>query len=126
MEKVLVVEDEEDFRALLAGLLRDGGYAVAEAPDGRSGLAAFARENPDAVVLDVQLPDIDGFEVCRRIRGGGVGAGVPILLCTVRSSVAPVAEGLKAGATDYVLKPFDPQDLLARVRAALAGAKPER
>lgn len=119
-QKILVVEDEEDFRALLSGLLSKEGYAVATAENGEEGIAAYKREAPDLVILDVQLPDMEGFEICRRIRAEGPNSQVPVLFCTIRSAVAPVAEGLKAGATDYVIKPFETKDMLARVKKALS------
>ena len=119
-QKILVVEDEEDFRSLLSGLLVKEGYAVATAENGEEGLAAYRREAPDLVILDVQLPDMEGFEICRKIRAEGPNPQVPVLFCTIRSAVAPVAEGLKAGATDYVIKPFETKDLLTRVQKALS------
>ncbi|MEE8424245.1 MAG: response regulator [Elusimicrobiota bacterium] len=117
--KILVVDDEEDFRSLLETVLKRAGYSVVTAESGESGLAAHKKESPDLIVLDVQMPDMGGFEVCRRIRADGPRKDIPILFCTVRSAVAPVAEGLNVGANDYVLKPFDTEDLLSRVEAAL-------
>lgn len=124
MSKILIVEDEEDFRELLAEVLRRAGYDVITAPNGEDGLAAYSRELPDLVLLDGNLPDLDGFEVCRRIRADGPRPETPILFCTVRSAVAPVAEGLRLGADDYIIKPFETKDLLARVKGVLAG-RPE-
>jgi DNA-binding response OmpR family regulator len=118
-EKILVVEDEEDFRALLSGVLDKEGYSVVTASNGEDGIAAFQKEKPDLVILDVQLPDMEGFEICRKIRAEGPNPEVPVLFCTIRSAVAPVAEGLKAGATDYIIKPFATKDLLARIETAL-------
>lgn len=117
--KILVVEDEEDFRALLESVLKRAGYLVVTAESGETGLAAYAKEAPDLVVLDVQMPDMGGFEVCRRIRADGPRKDTPILFCTVRFAVAPVAEGLNVGASDYIIKPFDNEDLLSRVKGAL-------
>lgn len=117
--KILVVEDEEDYRAILVHALSREGYRVSSAANGAEALAAHAREGPDLVLLDVQLPDISGFEVCRRIRRDGPRAEVPIILCTIRSEAAPVSEGLASGATDYVLKPFNIADLLSRIDGAL-------
>ena len=116
---ILVVDDEHDFRAIMSHVLVTGGYEVATAADGAEGLRVFAERGPDLVVLDGHLPDIDGFEVCRRLRATPRGAKVPILLCTVRSSLSTVAAGLEAGATGYVLKPFEMEELLEKVAAAL-------
>lgn len=123
MKSVLVVEDEVDFRELVEHVLRDKGYDVATAPNGAEGLQLYEAKPFDVVLLDVHLPDMTGFEICRRIRTQGPRPQTPILICTVRSEVAPVAEGLSSGATDYVIKPFQISDLLERIEAALAGAK---
>jgi two-component system response regulator VanR len=123
MKRVLVVEDEVDFRELVEHVLKDKGYEVATAPNGAEGLQLYDAKPFDVVLLDVHLPDMTGFEICRRIRTEGPRPQTPILICTVRSEVAPVAEGLSSGATDYVIKPFQISDLLERIEAALAGAK---
>src|SRR5688572_16243685 len=112
--KILVVEDEEDFRQILVHLLQKEGYFAVSACNGEDGLKAYAKEAPDLVLLDVHLPDMTGFEICRKIRGEGPRPQTPIILCTVRSEVAPVAEGLGSGATDYVVKPFEIKDLMSR------------
>ncbi len=121
---VLIIDDEHDFRVVVAHLLDRGGYDTVLAGDGASGLRVFADRRPDLVVLDGNLPDIDGIEVCRRLRATPEGKTVPILMCTVRSPLGTVADGLAAGATDYVLKPFEAEDLLTRVRKALKAAAP--
>lgn len=118
MAKVLVVDDEEDYRLLHKHILERAGYVVAMADGGEAGLAAFAAERPDLVILDAQMPDMEGYEVCRRLRAAG--HLTPVIFCTVRSAVARVAEGLRAGGNDYVVKPFSPDDLLVRVGAALS------
>ena len=122
MAKILVVDDEEDYRALHAHILTRAGHEVVTADGGEAGLAAFERERPALVILDAQMPDLEGYEVCRRLRAAG--HKTPVLFCTVRSAVARVAEGLRAGGSDYVVKPFSPEDLLARVKDAL-GAPPK-
>jgi DNA-binding response OmpR family regulator len=119
---VLVVDDEHDFRAICVHVLDRGGYDTATASDGASGLAEFAKSKPDLVVLDGNLPDMDGIEVCRRLRKLPGGQKIPVIMCTVRSAVVAIKEGLDAGITDYVLKPFEMEDLLQRVAAALEGA----
>ena len=122
-KKILVVEDEADYRVLLREFLGKAGYAVFDASTGEKGLELFREESPDLLLLDVMLPDMTGFDFCAKIRGGKLRPQTPILFCTVRSAVSQLARGMKSGGTDYVLKPFVPEDLLARVRAALdAGA----
>ena len=116
---VLIVDDELDFRAICAHVLDRGGYETATASDGTTGLAAFENFKPDLVVLDGNLPDMDGIEVCRRLRKLPGGDKVPVLMCTVRSTVVSIQEGLEAGVTDYVLKPFEMEDLLERVASAI-------
>jgi DNA-binding response OmpR family regulator len=114
--KVLVVDDDLDLSGLIAFALRTSGYEVMEVTDGTSALAAFRREQVDLVILDVNLPGMDGFEVCRRIRSE---AATPILLLTVRNTEADHVHGLDQGADDYLIKPFSPRTLLAHVRALL-------
>ncbi|MFI5349990.1 MAG: response regulator transcription factor [Elusimicrobiota bacterium] len=121
---ILVVDDEHDFRAIVSHVLRRGGYEVVTAADGAEGLRRFKESEPDLVVLDGQLPDIDGFEVCRRLRATARGKTVPILMCTVRSALSTVAAGFEAGATGYVLKPFEMEELLESVADALKKARP--
>lgn len=118
-KKVLIVEDEADFRDMLKHVLEHAGYNIAAASNGEEGLALYRQTAPDAVVLDVHLPDMSGFEICRKIRLEGPRPETPVLICTVRSEVAGVAEGLGSGATDYILKPFQVSDLLERLRGAL-------
>jgi len=120
---ILIVDDEHDFRAICAHVLDRGGYDTVTAPDGTAGLAAFQERMPDLVVLDGNLPDMDGIEVCRRLRKLPGGDKVPVLMCTVRSAVVMIQDGLDAGVTDYVLKPFEMDDLLERVAAALEKAR---
>ncbi len=120
---VLVIDDEQDFRAICAHVLDQGGYDIAAAQDGAAGLAAFLNLKPDIIILDGNLPDMDGLEVCRRLRKLPGSEKIPILMCTVRSAVLSIQEGLDAGVTDYVLKPFQIEDLIARVAVALVKAR---
>jgi len=119
-KKILVVEDEEEYRALMQSVLGGAGYDVAAASNGRDGIALYAEREPDLVLLDVMLPDMIGFDIAREMRKAG-RPKTPILFCSVRSAASSLAQGLRAGSADYVLKPFDPKDLLERVRAALRG-----
>src|SRR3954466_16351186 len=96
--------------------LEDEGYAVREAATGREGLSAFAEQEPELVLLDLRLPDISGFEVCRTLRASSI---VPIIIVTARTDTYDLVAGLEAGADDYVTKPVVPKELAARIRAAL-------
>ena len=118
-KKVLVFEDEDDYVSLLLHILEKHGYDVEVARSGEEGVAAFQRKKPDLVLLDLNLPDMDGFAVCRRLQKDSEARQVPILFCTIRSAVAPVSEGLKAGGYDYIVKPFEISDLISRVQNAL-------
>ncbi len=116
MTKLLFIEDDDSIRLALSMALEDEGYEVCEAADGRSGLAAFAKEEPDLVLLDLRLPDIGGFEVCRTMRASSI---VPIIIVTAQTDTYDLVAGLDAGADDYVTKPVVPKELAARIRAAL-------
>lgn len=117
---ILVVDDEPDFREIISHILVRAGYRVAVAADGGQALKLFEELEPELVVLDGNLPDLDGFEVCRRLRALRSGASVPVLLCTVRSALTTVSCGFDAGANGYLLKPFEMEELLESVSAALA------
>jgi len=120
--KILVADDDRELRNILAFAFRQAGYLVIEAPDGERALTLFDEEAPDLVVLDVNMPRVDGFEVCRRLRAR---SRTPILMLTVRGQEEDVVVGLDAGADDYMTKPFSPQTLLARVRALFRRARME-
>jgi two-component system response regulator MprA len=120
--RVLVVDDEPALRSSLERALRQAGYDVGLAADGREALRAVAAEPPDAVVLDVVMPGIDGIEATRRLRADG--NRTPVLLLTARQEVADRVSGLDAGADDYLTKPFALDELLARLRALLRRSAP--
>jgi two-component system response regulator ResD len=115
-QKILIIEDEAGIIHLLNLYLKDAGYVVVVASDGADGLALHARERPDLVILDIMLPSLDGFEVCRRIRGW---SKTPILMLTARNAEDDRINGLEMGADDYLVKPFSPRELVSRVRAIL-------
>jgi two-component system response regulator MprA len=115
--RVLVVDDERPVREALERALRLEGYDVDLAADGGEALAQLAHASPDVIVLDVLMPEVDGLEVCRRLRSAG--DRTPILLLTARDAVSDRVEGLDAGADDYLVKPFALEELHARLRALL-------
>ena len=117
--RILLVEDDPSIRELTTIGLRAAGYDVVAAQDGREALDRFAAERPDAVVLDIMLPVLDGLAVCRTIR---VESTVPIVMLTARTDAFDVVAGLEAGADDYVRKPFELPELVARLRVALRRA----
>src|SRR4051794_31916398 len=118
--RILVVDDDRSVRDALRRALTLGGYEVDAVEDGRQALSRLSTSAPDAVVLDIGLPEVDGLEVCRRVRGAG--DRTPILMLTARDAVADRIDGLDAGADDYLVKPFDLGELKARLRALLRRA----
>ena len=114
------MDDDRSVRDALRRALTLGGYEVDVAEDGRAALNRLAMASPDAVVLDVGMPEIDGLEVCRRLRGAG--DRTPVLMLTARDAVSDRIDGLDAGADDYLIKPFDLGELKARIRALLRRA----
>jgi DNA-binding response OmpR family regulator len=116
MESLLFIEDDDGIRLALSMALEDEGYEVRQAPDGTAGLAEFRRRPPDLVLLDLRLPDLSGFDVCRALRAESI---VPIIMITAQTDTHDMVAGLEAGADDYVTKPVVPKELAARIRAAL-------
>ena len=116
MQTLLFIEDDRDIRAALRLALEDEGYKVFESPNGQSGLKTFASENVDLVLLDLRLPDMSGFDVCRELRSKSL---VPIIMVTAQTDTHDLVAGLEAGADDYVTKPVVAKELAARIRAAL-------
>ena len=118
--KILVVDDDLELLNLVAFALRQAGYLVVEASDGPSALKTFEREDPQLVILDFNLPGVNGLEVLKKIRAGG--SKTPVMMLTVRSAEEDQVQALDQGADDYLTKPFSPRTLLARVRAMLRRA----
>jgi two-component system response regulator MprA len=119
---VLLVDDDASIRRMLERTLAAEGYAVAAVADGGAAMAAVERSVPDAIVLDVAMPGLDGLSVTRRLRGKGLA--VPILLLTARDALEERVAGLDAGADDYLVKPFEARELTARLRALLRRNRP--
>ena len=124
-ERILIIDDDARLSAMVSDYLAAAGFIVERRLTGQDGLTAVGRAVPDAVILDLMLPDLDGFEVCRRLRAG---SDVPILMLTARGEDTDRIVGLELGADDYLAKPFNPRELLARIRAILrrrTGPRPE-
>ena len=122
--RVLVVDDNEDNRQILIDLLTGGGYEVLEAQTGPDAVAIAAREVPDLVLMDIQLPGFDGHEATRRIKAQPALARIPVIAVTSYALAGDDRKAAEAGCDDYVTKPFSPRALLAKVRAILDGAPP--
>ena len=121
---LLLVDDEEHLRSMLAAALRHNGFGVEAVDSGRAALDVLPSVRPDLVVLDVMMPDLDGFEVCRRIRSDG--SHVPVLFLTARDTTEDKVRGLTLGGDDYLVKPFSLEELVARVEALLRRAGQSR
>lgn len=117
MFKVMLIDDDESMRVLIEQIARRGGYEFCCAGNGEEGLAMLRAERPDFLILDVMLPDINGFEICEIIRGEG--RKVPIMFLTAKGDIVDKTIGFKAGADDYLVKPFQPEELLLRLNAHL-------
>jgi DNA-binding response OmpR family regulator len=120
--RVLVVDDEPTVREVVAGYLRRDGHLVSEAADGPTALRLLDSEKPDLVVLDMMLPGVNGLDILRRIRASG---DLPVIMLTARSEESDRVAGLELGADDYVVKPFSPRELAARVNGVLRRAAPK-
>jgi DNA-binding response OmpR family regulator len=116
MESLLFIEDDDGIRLALSLALEDEGYSVRQAPNGVDGLRDFEQHPPDLVLLDLRLPDMSGFDVCRSLRAKSI---VPIIMITAQTDTHDMVAGLEAGADDYVTKPVVPKELAARIRALL-------
>jgi len=116
MESLLFIEDDDGIRLALSMALEDEGYSVRGSANGTEGLAAFEQHPPDLVLLDLRLPDMSGFDVCRALRAKSI---VPIIMITAQTDTHDMVAGLEAGADDYVTKPVVPKELAARIRALL-------
>jgi len=119
-EKILFIDDDPDIVRLVKETLLDEGFDFASAEDGEGGIREARTSHPDLIILDMHLPDINGFEVCRVLKGDEGCKHIPIIMLTGRfKKTSDKVEGLEGGADDYVLKPFETQELLARIQAVL-------
>ncbi len=119
VKHILVIEDDPDIVELLRYNLERESYQVSSASAGSEGLAQLQRERPDLLILDLMLPEISGFELCRRLRRDSEYQNLPVIMLTARSEEADVIAGIELGADDYITKPFSPRELVARVGAVL-------
>ncbi|GAA3397752.1 MULTISPECIES: response regulator transcription factor [Cryptosporangium] len=122
MSTVLIADDDPDILALVTFKVKQAGYTLITATDGAAALAAARETTPDLVVLDVSMPRMSGLEVCRELRADAATAKVPVLLLTARAQEADIEAGFDVGADDYVVKPFSPRELVARIAAILGPA----
>src|SRR6187399_1612456 len=122
---ILIVEDEAPLVTMLRYNLEREGFAVDAAADGEEALLRIAERRPDAVLLDWMLPLVSGLEVCRRIRRASATRALPIIMLTARGEEGDRIRGLDSGADDYVVKPFSPSELVARLRAVMRRAQPD-
>lgn len=118
-EKILVIEDEKDILELIAFNLECTGYTVFKASNGEVGLELVKKELPDLILLDLMMPGIDGFDVCRALKQDKLTKNIPVIMLTARGEDTDIVSGLELGAEDYVTKPFSPQILIARIRTVL-------
>jgi DNA-binding response OmpR family regulator len=121
--RVLVVEDDPDIAQLVAHYLEKSGFSVERLANGRDALASIGAHPPDVLVLDLMLPEVDGLEICRHVRGNTATAATPIIMLTARAEESDRIVGLEIGADDYLAKPFSPNELVARVRALVRRAQ---
>jgi DNA-binding response OmpR family regulator len=123
MKRILLIEDDADIALSLAyNLEKDGSFAVATAHDGEAGLRSALADPPDLVLLDLNLPGVDGFEICRQLRRSKATSGVPIVMLTARADEFSKLAGLEIGGDDYITKPFSVKEVVARLRAVLRRA----
>ena len=119
-KRILIVEDTEDNRQIMRDLLSNAGYEVLEAEDGAAGVAAAERHKPDLILMDIQLPGIDGHEATRRIKAQPALANIPVIAVTSYALSGDEDKARAAGCDGYVTKPFSPRDLLARIRSIIS------
>lgn len=119
MHKITVVDDDRDIRELIEIILSQAGFQVSIAADGDTALKNIQDNPPDLILLDVRLPGMSGYEVCRRIKHIPMLADVPVVFLTARGQLEDIRQGLEAGAAEYFLKPFSPRDLVEKIQALI-------
>jgi DNA-binding response OmpR family regulator len=124
--KILIIEDDKDIVEMLDYNLKEEGYDTISALNGEQGIALAGKERPDLIILDIMLPIMDGFEVCRTLKNDDRVAQIPIIILSAKSQETDKVVGLELGADDYVTKPFSPRELIARTRAILRRRKAEQ
>jgi len=122
-EKMLIIEDEKDIVKMLDYNLKKEGFKTLSAYNGEDGLDMASKENPDLILLDLMLPEIDGFDVCKALKSDPKTSHIPIIILTAKDQETDKSVGLELGADDYVTKPFSPRELIARIKAVLRRAK---
>ena len=120
---ILVADDDANLRRILGLFLAQAGYATLEAADGREALDLALRHRPDAAILDVMMPYLDGFDVCRKIKEHAETRRMPVLMCSAKNRKEDLLEALRSGAEDYILKPFTKEIVLGKIRKALAARR---
>jgi DNA-binding response OmpR family regulator len=125
-EKILIIEDDPDIVEMIQYNLKEEGYTTISALDGKEGVNLATRDHPDLIILDIMLPTIDGFEVCRILKNEPVTTGIPIVILSAKSQDIDKVVGLELGADDYMTKPFSPRELIARTKAILRRGRQER
>ncbi len=120
MAKILIAEDERDIRDLVAFTLRFAGYEVFAAPNGEEAVELASKVNPDLILMDVRMPRMTGYEACKVMKANPDLRDIPVVFLTARGQETEIQQGLEAGAEEYLLKPFAPDQLTARVKAILA------
>ncbi|MCL2205872.1 MAG: response regulator, partial [Treponema sp.] len=118
-ERILIIEDDEEIQEMLTHAFVQEGWKLTQAKTGEDGLAGLRQDGADCVVLDLMLPGMDGFKVLKKIRADANFAALPVIICTARGEETDVVTGLELGADDYVVKPYSPRVLAARIRASL-------
>lgn len=122
MQKILIVDDDSTLRAALTRYLKDRGFLVRNASSGLEGFDSFTQDTPDLIVSDVVMPEMDGFELCTKVRESGTGQLVPFIFLSGRCDLEDRIQGHSIGADDYLVKPFHPRELIAKIEAQLARA----
>ncbi len=118
-ERILIIDDEPDTQKILRLTMEKAGYGVMTASDGEGGIRKAEEERPDLIILDVLMPGMTGWETCQKLRQNPLTVSIPIIICTSRSREEDIERGFSAGATDYILKPFELQRVVSKVASAL-------